>query len=151
MFIQMDAEPEPVVEEKEVDEEVQRMHREWLRVLFRTPTPILGGRCLAEEPALAIYQLQNESNLLFWNSLRVEGEERRLLGRRFGRWAAERHGSIEEALAAWGGERLDGDHPAAGVLAFIPIWDATAEGMRQRGGRPRCLRSRDGVDRRRSL
>lgn len=120
------------------DEEVQRLHREWLRVLFRTPTPILGGKCLAEEPALAIYQIQNESALLFWNSLTtLSTEEKRMLGQRFGTWAAERHGSLAAALQAWGGKREGGDDPEAGVLDFLHIYQATLSGTGPEGRSPR--------------
>lgn len=103
----------------------QACYKEWLRKLFLTPTPHLGGRTLAEEPALAVFQIQNEDSLLFWTVSGFEGEKKRLLGRCFAEWAARRHGSLEKAFAAWGGHREPGDDAEGGVLDLVHIWHAT--------------------------
>jgi hypothetical protein len=79
------------------------------------------GRSLAEEPAVAFVEINNESSLLFhtFSPERFDAVELALVERSFGSWAAQRHGSIDKALAAWGkSRRHTPDQPAQGRLGL---------------------------------
>lgn len=121
------------------DEKLQAAYKAWLKALFTTPTPALGGKTLAQEPALAIFQIQNEDSLLFWTIQSLKDEPKRRFGKRFGAWAAERYGSLEAALKAWGDDKMPGDDPAAGVLDFKLVWNMTADARRQKNGQGKRL------------
>jgi len=116
------------------DDKLQDAYKAWLKALFTTPSPALGGKTLAEEPALAVFQIQNEDSLLFWTVQGLKGEPKRRLGRQFGAWSAQRYGSLDAAVKAWGGDRMPGDDLAAGVLDFRLVWNMTADARRQKKG-----------------
>jgi hypothetical protein len=113
------------------NEELQRHYKAWWRAILTEPNPYTGVP-LAEEPALAILQLQNEDSLLFWTAQDLKGEQGRLLGRKFAEWAARKHGSLDAALRAWGADAAEGDDPASGVLGLHLVWEWTQE---RSGGR----------------
>ncbi|MDQ8185732.1 hypothetical protein, partial [Pelagicoccus sp. SDUM812002] len=119
------------------DAEIQAAYKEWLRQLFTTPSDYLGGKTLAEEPALAMFQIQNEDSLLFWtvNALK-EGPKRRL-GAQFFTWAQGKYGSIEAAFENWGTAYSGDDDIENGVLGIANIWDLTGDGKAAHGSTPR--------------
>jgi hypothetical protein len=112
------------------DEDLQAAYKGWLREFFTRKNPY--GPPLAQEPALAIFQIQNEDSLLFWTLESVKGEERRRLGAKFGTWAAKKHGSLDKAKEAWGGTAADGDEFGAGVAGLMHMWEFNSD---QKGGR----------------
>ena len=116
------------------EKELQDAYKAWLKALFTTPTPLLGGKTLAQEPALGIFQIQNEDSLLFWTIQGLKGGPKRRFGKMFGDWAAKRYGSVEKAIAKWNGERLKGDDLGAGVLDFHLVWNMTADGRSKNAG-----------------
>ncbi len=121
------------------DKTLQAAYRQWLKVLFTTPVPELGGRTLAEEPALAVFQIQNEDSLLFWTVNNLKGGPRERLGRRFAAWVRKKYGSIEKAYAAWNNQRLEGDRPGQGVLDFVNVWHMTRDARaKKQPDTPRC-------------
>ncbi len=111
---------------------VQEAYKQWLRDLLVPKNPYTGV-ALKDEPALGILQIQNEDSLLFWTLPSIKAKPLEILQARFGAWAKAKHGSIEKALEAWKGEKVDGDDPAAGRLALRHIWDMTADGIKQKG------------------
>ncbi len=116
------------------DEKLQAAYKNWLRVLFTEKNDILGGR-LADDPALGIFQIQNEDSLLFWTFNGLKEEPRNALGRKFAQWAARKYGSSAKAMAHWG-DRLKGDAPEQGVLDFHNIWNMTRDGYAKHAGKP---------------
>ncbi|HVE39613.1 MAG TPA: hypothetical protein VNM14_06975 [Planctomycetota bacterium] len=112
------------------DEDLQAAYKSWLREFFTRKNPY--GPPLAQEPALAIFQIQNEDSLLFWTIESVKGEERRRLSTKFGSWAAKKYGSIDKAKDAWAGTHADGDDFAAGVAGLMHMWEFSSD---QKGGR----------------
>lgn len=104
--------------------DLQERYREWWTALLTTPGPATGGR-LVDEPAVAALEMQNEDSLFFWtfDAGRIPGEQMRVLERAFGEWLARRYGSLQAALAAWGGLRAKGDAPREGRVAFRPLWN----------------------------
>ncbi|MGV3616241.1 MAG: hypothetical protein ACO1SV_12980 [Fimbriimonas sp.] len=113
---------------------LQAAYRTWLRKLFAEKNPHTGIS-LAEDPSVALIQLQNEDSLLFWTINALKGEPRRLLGKQFGDWAKAKYGSFGAMQTAWDGNKLVGDDLAAGVLDFHNVWEMTqvrTGGMKRR-------------------
>ena len=106
------------------DEKLQDYYKGWLRQLLTPPNPYTGVP-LAKDPALGIFQLQNEDSLLFWTANNLKPEQRRKLGRKFAQWAAKKYGSLAAARQAWGGFSAEGDDWQAGVLGFRNLWELT--------------------------
>ncbi len=107
------------------DPKVQGHYKNWLKILFTTPRPEFGGKTLAEEPALGIFQIQNEDSLLFWTVNNVKGDFKKLLGQQLGAWLIKKYGSIEKAREAWAGHDEEGDDWDNAVLGMVNIWHAT--------------------------
>ena len=107
---------------------LQRGWRAWMRKLL-TETNRYTGVALKDDPALAFLEIANEDTLLFHTLKNVRGGPRRLLERRFAEWAAKRHGSLEQALKAWGNATVEGDNVPEGRLGLMINWFLTAEGV----------------------
>ncbi|MFN3493780.1 MAG: hypothetical protein ACK40L_04660, partial [Hydrogenophaga sp.] len=106
------------------DETLQAAYRQWLKQLLTEKNPYTGLP-LAEDPSLAVLQLQNEDSLLFWTVDAIQGPQRAALERRFAQFSASRYGSAAAAMRAWGGAGLQGDAPAEGRLALAEMWRLT--------------------------
>jgi hypothetical protein len=98
------------------DKQLQAAYKGWLRALLTGKNPHTGIP-LAQDPTLAIFQIQNEDSLLFWTEQSIKGAQREALGRQFGDWLVKKYGSLEKAAVAWG-------RPARSVLPE-PIWNLT--------------------------
>ncbi|HYF00414.1 MAG TPA: hypothetical protein VEJ18_15955 [Planctomycetota bacterium] len=107
------------------DETLQSGYKAWVRALFTRPSAY--GPPLAKEPAVAIFQTQNEDSLLFWTIGHVKGEEARRFGEVFGRWLVRKYGSLEKAREAWPGAAAPGDDFPRGVAGFYHIWEMTQD------------------------
>lgn len=117
------------------DEKLQAAYKAWLRALFAETNPYTGI-ALAKDPALAVFQIQNEDSLLFWTVNAIQGEQRRNLGRKFAAWAGRKHGGLDQALTQWDRASAEGDDLSAGVLGFYNIWEMTQD---RQGGMNRRL------------
>lgn len=102
---------------------LQAAYKAWLRELLTVPTPHTGLP-LGQDPAVAIFQIQNEDSLLFWTVNNVKGPNRELLERKFGDFVRTKYGSVEAAMREYGGRRK-GDNPAAGRLELQNVWELT--------------------------
>ncbi|MCA9059509.1 MAG: hypothetical protein KDA85_13475, partial [Planctomycetaceae bacterium] len=112
------------------DRKLQDAYKEWLRELLMPVNPHTGVP-LAHDPAVAIFQIQNEDSLLFWTEQAIQGEQRTELGRLFGSWLRKKYGSVDKATAAWGGPAsATGDNFASGIVMPHPIYQLTQD---QRG------------------
>ena len=107
------------------DEKVQGHYKNWLKVLFTTPRPEFGGKTLAQEPAMGIFQIQNEDSLLFWTINSLKGQNRINLAKKFGTWASNKYGDLSKAEKAWQGHTEKGDNFAQGIVDLANIWHAT--------------------------
>ena len=107
------------------DEKLQQAYKGWLRKLLTPPNPHTGVS-LAEDPTLAIFQIQNEDSLLFWTEGAIKGQQRVELGRKFGSWLIEKYDSIEQATSAWGGAAgVQGDDFKNGIVMPQQIYHLT--------------------------
>jgi hypothetical protein len=122
------------------DKKLQAAYKNWLKQIFTEKNPYTGIP-LAEDPALAIIQIQNEDSLLFWTSQRIKGPAKKELRRQFAEFLAKKYGSLEKAKQTWGGAApsADQDSPddfAHGEAALYIIWELTQhrgkEGQKQR-------------------
>jgi hypothetical protein len=117
------------------DETLQKGYKGWLRALFAEKNPYTGIP-LAQDPAVAIIQIQNEDSLLFWTVSNLSAEQKKRLGRKFGQWLTKKYGSLNAAFAAWQGDKLPGDDAAASLVDFHHVWEMT---QKREGGRAKRL------------
>ena len=111
---------------------VQAAYKQWLREILLPKNPYTGVS-LKDEPAIAIFQIQNEDSLLFWTVGQIKAEPLRMLQKLFGDWARKKYGSAQKVAAAWKAEKVAGDDAASGRYAFRHIWDMTEDGIKQKG------------------
>jgi hypothetical protein len=123
------------------DHKLQAAYKEWLRQVFTEKNPYTGIP-LAQDPALAIIQIQNEDSLLFWTSQAIKGTARKELRRQFGEFVAKKYGSLEKAKTAWAGAAPSADQDAPddfanGEAALYIVWQLTQHGGNE-GQQRRC-------------
>jgi hypothetical protein len=102
----------------------QERYRRWAKTLLTAPNPD-GRPPLGKDPALAIVELADEDNFFWWSFDPGSYPEavRAVLEKGFAAWCAAKHGSAEQALAAWGPAnppKDSPDRPADGRLALYP-------------------------------
>ena len=117
------------------DPKLQAAYKNWMRQVLTEKDPNTGV-ALAQNPALAVIEIQNEDSLLFWTVQGMKGAARKELRRQFGAFAAKKHGSFEKARAVWqdAAPSPDQDTPddfAKGEAALYLTWQLT-----QHGGSP---------------
>jgi hypothetical protein len=83
------------------DKTMQSGYKSWLKQMFDTKNPHTGIR-LADDPSLAIIELQNEDSLLFWTAQGIKGQQLRVLEKLYGDFLIKKYGSLDKASAAWG-------------------------------------------------
>jgi hypothetical protein len=109
------------------DETLQGAYKGWIRELLTRKNPYdPEGTPLGKDPALGIFQIQNEDSLLFWTLGSVKGEEAARLCRRYGAWLARKYGSLEKTRGAWknaGGTHMGKDDPATGEAGMYGLWE----------------------------
>ena len=111
------------------DPKLQAAYKSWLKQVLTEKNPYTGIP-LAQEPALAIIQIQNEDSLLFWTSQGIKGPARKELRRQFGEFVRRKYGSLDKAAKEWGGAApsADQDSPdnfAQGEAALYIVWELT--------------------------
>ncbi len=117
------------------DPKLQAAYKHWLKRVLTEKNPYTGIS-LAQDPALAIIQIQNEDSLLFWTSQAIKGSAKKELRRQFAAFLAKKYGSLDAAKQAWSGAApsVDQDQPddfTHGEAALYIIWQLT-----QHGGSP---------------
>lgn len=106
------------------DEQLETAYRDWLRQLLTEKSPHTGLP-LAQDPSLAVFQLQNEDSLLFWTVDAIQGAQREALEQRFTDFVRQRHGSLAAAHLAWRAHAAHKDHLLQGRLALLSVWELT--------------------------
>ena len=109
------------------NEAFQAKYRSWWEALLLQAGP--DGKTLVDDPALMGVEVQNEDSFFFWtfNEQNIPDHQLRILEKQFGDWLSKKHGSIQAALAKWGGLAVKRDAPAEGRLGFRPLWNIANE------------------------
>jgi len=131
------------------DRRLQEGYKAWVRELMTRENPHTGVP-LAKDPAVHVFQIQNEDSLFFWTFMKnIPLAQQERLGRMYGDWLAKRYGSLAAALEAWGGTHkrltkdtpLLGDHFDRGVAGFLDIYRLTSKASS--GSSPRAADQRE--------
>ena len=111
------------------DTVLQTGYKAWLRKLLLEPNPYTGI-ALAQDPSVAIIQLQNEDSLLFHTVSKIQGPQRQALEQLYTQFLVRKYGSLDKVLQAWSGAADAGDVPTEGRLALLPLWELTKTPLR---------------------
>lgn len=111
------------------DEKFKGAMKEWMRVLFTTPSPYHPeNKALKDEPAVAIVEFQNEDNTFFWtfDPGRWPVVQQQKAGKKFGDWLVSKYGSIGAATSGY--SPVAGDNFAQGIVALQSAFSMTGSG-----------------------
>ena len=99
-------------------------YREWWQSLL-TEKGGASGKALIDEPALMSVEIINEDSYFFWtfDARNIPDPQLRILEKQFGNWLKDKYGSLDKALAAWKGQRINRDSPQEGRIGFRPLWN----------------------------
>jgi hypothetical protein len=117
------------------NEKLQAGYKAWVKALYARTNPHTG-LALAQDPAVALIQVQNEDGMFFWTMQGLHAPQKLALGRKFGQWLAQKYGSLAKAQAAWEGAHADQDDLTKGVVGIYDTWMFTQP---QTGGTARRL------------
>ncbi len=106
------------------DPQLQAAYKQWLKKLLTEKNPHTG-LTLAQDPSVAVIQLQNEDSLFFWSVNHIRGPQREALEQRFATFVRAKHGSVARALMVWRGRLSADDKPWAGRLALLDLGKLT--------------------------
>ncbi len=106
------------------DETLQRGYKAWATALYARPNPYTKIP-LANDPSVAIIQVQNEDSLLFWTTQGIKPTELAPLGKKFAAWLIEKYGSLDASKKAWAGATRSGDDFASGKVALFDLYNLT--------------------------
>jgi len=125
------------------DASLQAAYKNWLKQVLTEKNPYTGIP-LAQEPALAVLEIQNEDSLLFWTAQGIKGEARKELRRQFAAFAAKKYGTLQKAQTAWQSAAPSPDQDSAddfpqGQAALYLTWELT----QRRGNAGQQLRCAD--------
>ena len=107
------------------DNTLQEAYKAWLKQWLTTPNPYTGIP-LAKDPAVALFQIQNEDSLLFWTFNSIKGKHLEQLEQRYTQWLLERYQSIDAIKNRWGSLNAERDSQAP-HLSLLPIWELTQD------------------------
>ena len=112
--------------------QLQAGYKAWVKALYDRPNPYTGLR-LADDPAVAIIQVQNEDGMFFWTMQGLHPEQQALLGKKFAAWLTTHYGTLDAAKAAWAGASDPGDDWAGAKVGILPTWQLTQDADRRPG------------------
>ena len=113
----------------------QQGFKAWLKSLLAPRNPYTGIP-LANDPALALIQTQNEDSLLFFTSIKIVGKQAEILGRQFGDWLKIKYGTLADAVRAWDNNTIKEDRLDDGIVGLLLAWEWTQP---RQGGRKKRL------------
>lgn len=104
---------------------LQEAYKTWVKELYTRPNPYTGIP-LAQDPGVAIIQVQNEDSILFWTSQGIREPFAGKLRRLFGQFLVKKYGSLEKACASWGNAQHEKDRIEDGEVWMETIWRFTS-------------------------
>ena len=110
------------------NKDFQKKYQEWWKALLLTSNSSTDKR-LIDDPAVASLEIINEDSYFFWtfNPQAIPDAQLRLIESQFGDWLKQKYGTINGAIRAWGGSRIERDQPAEGRMGFRPLWNLFSE------------------------
>ncbi|MBN2023135.1 MAG: hypothetical protein JW809_10115 [Pirellulales bacterium] len=127
------------------DRQMQEHYFNWADALLNTPNPY-AGMPLGKDPCVAMVEVVNEDSHFFWTFGKKNVPQPRWqeLTRLYGDWLKAKHGSLDGAIAAWGGVREPGDEPERGRVDLYDAWMMTTDGLAANG--PKRKRIADQIE-----
>jgi len=117
---------EPPFMQHVINDDFESIYRSWWKKALTERNPYTG-MTLGQDPAVMSLELVNEDSFFFWTFPgKVPDRYLATLRKEFGDWAAEKYGSLDKAMRAWDGAKVDGDDLAKGELGF-PHWSQVPE------------------------
>jgi hypothetical protein len=109
---------------------MQEIYKSWLRQILTTKSPY-SGKTLAEETSVGVFEIQNEDSLFFWsfNPATLGKGPRELLEKKFGAWLAHKYGSLDQAFAAWPGDKAPDDSAADSRAGLYSAFEMSSAGF----------------------
>jgi hypothetical protein len=119
------------------DPTVQAAYKAWMKELYTRKNPYTGIP-LAQDPAVAIIQFQNEDSLLFWTFHGMGPEQIKQLRLLYGQYLKKKYGSYEKAQQAWQNYKADfmPDEWDKDMPGFQHVWDMSRDGRAKKGKIP---------------
>ena len=117
-----------------VSPKLWEIRNRWVASILQHKNPYTGLR-YADDPALAVVEMQNEDSVFFWNPLGwiAEGKKAPLhskqLRQMFATWVQEKYKTDAALKSAWG-ELREGDSIAAVELKLMSPWELEGSGPR---------------------
>jgi hypothetical protein len=106
------------------DETLQKGYKAWATALYARPNPYTKIP-LANDPSVAIIQVQNEDSLLFWTTQGLKPVQQAALAKKFAAWLVAKYGSLDAAKNAWSGASRPGDDFPNGKVGLFDIYNLT--------------------------
>lgn len=104
------------------DPTLQKAFKGWLRSLLERKNPYTGIP-LAKDPAMAVFQIQNEDSMLFWTVNGIKGAQRENLKVKYFAFLTKKYGSLNGLPKSWAGAAQASDAPER--PDFLNIWEMT--------------------------
>jgi len=119
------------------DPTLQRGYKAWMKEMYTRKNPYTG-LSIADDPAIAIIQIQNEDSLLWGGFNGLGGEQLTEARHQFAAFIKKKYGSYENARQAWQNYKADfmADDWEHDLPGFQHVWDLGAEGRAKKGRIP---------------
>ena len=119
---------------------MQEIYRSWVKALFTTKSPYTK-KTLAEEPAVAMFEILNEDSYFFWtfSAANIPEMQMRILEKIYGEWLIKKYGKLEKAFEAWEKFSQPRDDAGKGTAQLLEAWHMTEKGIGQGGHRKRMI------------
>ena len=116
---------------------MQKGYKAWMKALYTRKNPYTG-LTLAEDPAVAIIEFQNEDSLLFWGFPASRATRQTMLRQLFADFLKRKYGSLEKAREAWQNYKAEfmPDEWDKGLPGFLHVWDLTRDARAKKGRIP---------------
>jgi hypothetical protein len=100
-----------------IDPALEKGYKSWLTALYTRPNPYTGVK-LADDPSVAIIQLQNENSLLFFTLKSMNDAAILRFRTLYAQFLTKKYGSLDKARTAW-----HDYNPGAKDMWITPDWD----------------------------
>ncbi len=109
---------------------MQAIYQSWVQTILTTKHS-KSGKTLMDEPAVACFEIINEDSMFFWtfNEKNLGAGPLATLEKQYAAWLIKQHGSLAQAIMAWGKEQHQRDDLAGKRVAILDAFNMTRQGM----------------------